>query len=89
MPDNSPNSHQRAAAHSASPRFNGSGTFSNNISHTLILGSAGVDDITDSGQDNCIVGGGAKDNVHADSTDVCIIGPTSGAVYHQCVTRTS
>jgi hypothetical protein len=67
----------------------GSGTFSNTTSHTLILGSAGVDDITDSGQDNCIVGGAAKDNVHATSTDVCIIGPTSGAVYHQCVTRTS
>jgi hypothetical protein len=69
--------------------LNGSGFLLNNVSHTLILGSAGIDNITELGQDNCIVGGGGMDTVNATSTDVCIIGPTSGAAYHQCVTRTS
>jgi signal peptidase I len=68
---------------------NGSGHFSNTLSHALIVGSADADHITDSGQDNCIVGGGGADIVNASSTDVCIIGPTSGAAYHQCVTSPS
>jgi hypothetical protein len=67
----------------------GSGHFSNTISHTLILGSAGDDHINDSGQDDCIVGGAGGDIVNATSTDVCIIGPTPGAAYHLCTTRTS
>ena len=67
----------------------GSGHFSNTISHTLILGSAGDDHINDSGQDDCIVGGAGEDIVNATSTDVCIIGPTPGAAYHLCTTRTS
>ena len=66
----------------------GSGTFSNSASHVLILGSAGVDRITSTGQYNCIVGGGGKDTVNAKSTDVCIIGPTAGTTYNTCLKKT-
>jgi hypothetical protein len=64
----------------------GSGTFSNDISHALILGSANKDTITDYGEDNCIVGGGGKDVVRGTSSDICIIGPTGGAIYTTCAT---
>jgi signal peptidase I len=63
-----------------------SGTFTNNASNALILGSAGVDKITDTGSRNCIVGGAGKDTVTGTSTDICIIGPTSGATYSKCAT---
>jgi hypothetical protein len=66
----------------------GSGTFSNNASDVLILGTAGVDKITDSGSHNCIVGGGGKDVVTGTASDFCIIGPTTGATYSKC-TKTS
>jgi signal peptidase I len=65
----------------------GSGTFTNNLSHVIIVGSAGVDNITDHGTGNCIIGGGGKDKVIAPSTDICIIGPTSGATYGSCTTK--
>jgi signal peptidase I len=64
----------------------GSGVFVNATSHALILGSAGVDTITDLGQDNCIVGGGGKDAVLGTLSDICIIGPTAGATYTLCKT---
>ena len=64
-----------------------SGTFSNSTSNALILGSAGVDRITDTGNNNCVVGGGGKDNVTARSTSVCIIGPTGGTSYSGCTKR--
>jgi signal peptidase I len=67
----------------------GSGTFSNDISHALILGSANKDTITDYGEDNCIVGGGGKDVVRGTSSDICIIGPTGGAIYTTCATAPS
>lgn len=63
-----------------------SGTFSNSTSHVLILGSSGVDKITDTGYGNCIVGGAGKDTVTGTSTDICIVGPTSGATYKTCTT---
>jgi signal peptidase I len=66
----------------------GSGTFSNNSSDVLILGTAGVDKITDTGSRNCIVGGGGKDVVTGTSTDYCIIGPTTGATYSKCTKKT-
>lgn len=66
----------------------GSGTFSNSLSHVIIIGSAGVDTITDHGSGNCIIGGGGKDKVTAPSTDICIIGPTTGATYGSCKTAT-
>jgi len=65
-----------------------SGTFSNSTSHTLILGSAGVDTITDTGAFNCIVGGGGKDNVSATTTDVCIVGPVGSSTYTKCTKKT-
>jgi signal peptidase I len=64
----------------------GSGKFTINTSHTLVLGSSGVDTITDTGGSNCIVGGAGKDVVKGATTDVCIIGPTTGASYHNCTT---
>jgi len=65
-----------------------SGTFSNSASHVLILGSSGVDTITDTGHFNCIIGGGGKDKVTGTTDDVCIVGPTSGATYTNCVKKT-
>jgi len=65
----------------------GSGTFSNSLSHVIIIGSAGVDTITDHGSGNCIIGGGGKDKITAPSTDICIIGPTAGATYGSCTTK--
>lgn len=61
-----------------------SGTFTNTASHALIVGTSGVDKITDDGSDNCIVGGGGKDTVKASPSDVCIVGPTKGATYTGC-----
>jgi hypothetical protein len=61
-----------------------SGSFTNSSSHVLILGSAGVDTIVDSGTGNCIVGGAGKDTVFGTSTDICIIGPTAGTTYSGC-----
>jgi signal peptidase I len=66
----------------------GTGTFSNSASDVLILGTAGVDRITDTGQRNCIVGGGGKDVVTGTTGDFCIIGPTNGATYSKCTTKT-
>jgi signal peptidase I len=65
----------------------GSGTFSNNVSHALVLGSANRDTITDSGQGNCIVGGGGNDRVTGTATDICIIGPSNGTKYDICVAK--
>jgi signal peptidase I len=64
----------------------GSGTFSNNHSGALVIGSAGVDKITDTGGGSCIVGGGGKDTITGTSSDTCIIGPTGGATYKTCTT---
>jgi signal peptidase I len=61
-----------------------SGAFTNSSSHVLVLGSAGVDNITDHGASNCIVGGGGKDTVNGVSTDICIVGPGSGMTYKLC-----
>lgn len=65
----------------------GSGNFSNSLSHVLILGTSGINDITDTGADNCVVGGGGKDKVIAPVSDICIIGPTSGSTYGNCTTK--
>jgi signal peptidase I len=61
-----------------------SGNFTNTASHALVLGTSGVNVITDNGRYNCIVGGGGKDTINGDSTDICIVGPTSGASYRTC-----
>jgi hypothetical protein len=53
----------------------GSGTFSNGLAGTLLLGSSGADAITDTGGGSCIVGGGGADSVIGVATDVCISGP--------------
>jgi signal peptidase I len=65
----------------------GSGNFTNSLSHVLIIGTSGVNDITDLGLENCIVGGGGKDKVIAPLSDICIIGPTTGATYGTCTTK--
>jgi signal peptidase I len=54
----------------------GSGTFSNSRSNTLVLGSSGANTISDTGNGDCIVGGGGSDAVTGTSTDICISGPT-------------
>jgi hypothetical protein len=56
----------------------GTGTFSNTRSNTLVLGSAKSDTITDTGSDDCIVGGGGTDAVTGTATDICVTGPTLG-----------
>ena len=66
----------------------GSGNFTNNASHMLILGTSSANTITDNGTYNCIVAGGGKDVVYGDRTDVCIIGPGSGTSYYSCTKRT-
>jgi signal peptidase I len=66
----------------------GSGTFSTNESHALVLGSAGVDTISAPGTFNCIIGGAGKDKVTSTSSSVCIIGPTTGSTYTNCVKKT-
>jgi hypothetical protein len=58
----------------------GSGTFSNNQSKALVLGSAGNDTITDTGSGDCIVGGGGTDTVTGTATDLCVTGPTLSVV---------
>jgi len=65
-----------------------SGTVSNSVSNSLILGSPNVDTITDTGNGNCLVGGGGKDDITAKATSVCIIGPSPPAKYHGCMTKT-
>jgi len=65
----------------------GSGNFTNSLSHVLILGSSGVNDITDFGIDNCIVGGAGKDTVIAPLSDICIKGLTTGATYGNCTLK--
>jgi len=54
----------------------GSGTFSNGLAGTLLLGSSGADTITDTGGGSCIVTGGGADSVIGVATDICISGPT-------------
>lgn len=58
------------------------GTYTNTASSALVLGDAGPNTITDTGTNNCIVGGGGK----GDRTDICIIGPGSGTIYRKCTT---
>jgi hypothetical protein len=54
----------------------------------LILGSAGADTITDTGSDNCIVGGGGTGSVIGTVGDICISVPTL-AVASPCPTGTT
>jgi hypothetical protein len=61
-----------------------SGTFSNNKSHVLILGSSGADTVTDTGNDNCIVIGGGNNSVSGTSSDICIRAPGGGTTYKGC-----
>jgi hypothetical protein len=65
-----------------------SGDYTNYTSHTLIIGSSGIDSFLDLGTDNCIVGGAGRDSVYASPTDVCIVGPTTGATYEGCTKYT-
>ena len=66
----------------------GSGTFQITTSHTLVLGSSGVDTITEmpAAGSNCVVGGGGKDKVTVAASDICIIGPATGTNYKGCTT---
>ena len=61
-----------------------SGTYTNTASHSLILGSSGVDRITDNGTANCIVGGGGRDVIKTRAGTYCVVGPTYGASYMTC-----
>jgi signal peptidase I len=54
----------------------GTGTFSNSRSNTLVLGSAAANTISDTGSGDCIVGGGGGDTITGTATDICISGPT-------------
>jgi hypothetical protein len=54
----------------------GSGTFSNGLAGTLLLGSSGADTITDTGGGSCIVAGGGVNSVTGVATDICISGPS-------------
>jgi signal peptidase I len=65
------------------------GTTSNTLSHVLILGTSGVNNITDTGIDNCVVGGAGVDRVIAPLSDICIKGPTTGATYGNCTVKAS
>ncbi len=52
----------------------GSGAFSNGVAGTLLLGSSGADNITDTGGGSCIVAGGGANTVVGVATDICISG---------------
>jgi len=54
----------------------GSGSFSNAVSRTLLLGSSGADTITDTGGNSCIVPGGGGGRVTGVASDICISGPS-------------
>jgi hypothetical protein len=54
----------------------GSGTFSNSRSNTLVLGSSGANTISDTGSGDCIVGGGGSDTITGTPSDICVSGPT-------------
>ena len=54
----------------------GSGTFTNSVANTLLLGSSGANTITDTGGNSCIVGGGGSDTVVGATGDICITGPS-------------
>jgi signal peptidase I len=54
----------------------GTGTFSNSRSNTLVLGSATANTISDTGSGDCIVGGGGADAITGTATDICVSGPT-------------
>lgn len=64
-----------------------SGSSSNTISDALIIGTAGVETLHDTGNRNCIVGGGA-DRITARATSTCTVGPTSSATYTNCTKKT-
>ena len=66
----------------------GSGNFSTDSSHALILRTRAHDaPITASGEFNCIVGGASDDRVTATASSVCIIGPSSGTKYTNCTEK--
>ncbi|HEX7443194.1 MAG TPA: hypothetical protein VF320_04875, partial [Acidimicrobiales bacterium] len=54
----------------------GSGTFTNSLANSLLLGSPGRDTITDTGGNSCIVPGGGAGSVTGVASDICISGPT-------------
>jgi len=54
----------------------GSGTFSNSVADTLLLGTSGADVITETGGNSCIVAGGGAGSVTGATGDICISGPT-------------
>ena len=54
----------------------GTGTFSNSVSHSLVLGGAGTDTITDTGTDDCIVAGAGNNSTLGTASDICVSGPT-------------
>jgi hypothetical protein len=61
-----------------------SGTYTNSLSHVLIVGTANADTITDHGIDNCIVGGGGADHVTGGAGDYCQAGPNLSSKYTGC-----
>jgi hypothetical protein len=61
-----------------------SGSYSNNKSHVLILGSSGSDIVNDTGSSNCIALGGGSNSVTGTSSDICIKGPGGGSTYRGC-----